>query len=294
MKIYDCITYFNEKTLFELRLNILNNFIHRFIVVEATYTHSGKPKKLNFNINNYPKFKDRIIYVVLNDLPNNIKYPLDSNKRFNSIQRIAHQRNKILDSIKDANDDDIVIYSDSDEIPNLNNLNFKEINEKFIIFKQKLFYYKLNLELKLIPWYGSRACKKKYLNNINYLRNLKPKKYSWWRFDTLIRKNKERNVKIINNGGWHFSQIMNSKQIQTKFLNDEHHDEYELNKLSDKKIKDMLRNKYIIYNHLADKKELNQKWNNKIKLTLVNLNILPAYIKNNVKKYKKFIAKKFN
>ena len=87
---------------------------------------------------------------------------------------------------------------------------------------------------------------------------------------------------------------MNSKQIQTKFLNDEHHDEYELNKLSDKKIKDMLRNKYIIYNHLADKKELNQKWNNKIKLTLVNLNILPAYIKNNVKKYKKLIAKKFN
>ena len=56
----------------------------------------------------------------------------------------------------------------------------------------------------------------------------------------------------------------------------------------------MLRNKYIIYNHLADKKELNQKWNNKIKLTLVNLNILPAYIKNNVKKYKKLIAKKFN
>jgi beta-1,4-mannosyl-glycoprotein beta-1,4-N-acetylglucosaminyltransferase len=291
MKIYDCITYFNEKTLFELRLNILNNFIHRFIIVEATYTHSGKPKKLNFNINNYPKFKDRIIYVVLNDLPNNIKYPLDNNKRFNSIQRIAHQRNKILDSIKDANDDDIIIYSDSDEIPNLNNLNFTEINEKFIIFKQKLFYYKLNLELKLIPWYGSRACKMKYLNNINYLRNLKPKKYSWWRLDTLIRKNKERSVKIINNGGWHFSQIMNSKQIQTKFLNDEHHDEYELNKLSDKKIKDMLRNKYIIYNHLADKKELNQKWNNKVKLTLVNLNILPAYIKNNFKKYKRLIAK---
>ena len=80
----------------------------------------------------------------------------------------------------------------------------------------------------------------KYLNNINYLRNLKPKKYSWWRFDTLIRKNKETSVKIINNGGWHFSQIMNSKQIQTKFLNDEHHDEYELNKLSDKKIKQIV------------------------------------------------------
>jgi beta-1,4-mannosyl-glycoprotein beta-1,4-N-acetylglucosaminyltransferase len=292
MKIYDCITYFNEKTLFELRLNILSKFIYRFIVVEATYTHSGSPKKLNFNINNYPKFKDRIIYIVLNDLPNNIKHPLKNYKRFNSIQRIAYQRDKILDSIKDANENDIIIYSDSDEIPNLNNLNFNKINQKFIIFKQKLFYYKLNLELKLMPWYGSRSCKKKYLNNINHLRNLKPKKYSWWRFDTLIRKNKERSVKIINNGGWHFSQIMNSKQIQNKFLNDEHHDEYELNKLTDKKIKDMLKNKYIIYNHLADKKDLNKKWNNKIKLTLTNLNFLPTYIRNNFRKYKTLIAKK--
>jgi len=292
MKIYDCITYFNEKTLFELRLNILSKFIYRFIVVEATYTHSGSPKKLNFNINNYPKFKDRIIYIVLNDLPNNIKHPLKNYKRFNSIQRIAYQRDKILDSIKDANENDIIIYSDSDEIPNLNNLNFNKINQKFIIFKQKLFYYKLNLELKLMPWYGSRACKKKYLNNINHLRNLKPKKYSWWRFDTLIRKNKERSVKIINNGGWHFSQIMNSKQIQNKFLNDEHHDEYESNKLTDKKIKDMLKNKYIIYSHLADKKDLNKKWNNKIKLTLTNLNFLPTYIRNNFRKYKTLIAKK--
>ena len=62
MKIYDCITYFNEKTLFELRLNILDKFIYRFVVVEANYTHSGNPKKLNFNINDYPKFKDKIIY----------------------------------------------------------------------------------------------------------------------------------------------------------------------------------------------------------------------------------------
>ena len=58
MKIYDCITYFNEKTLFELRLNILDKFIHRFVVVEANYTHSGNPKKLNFHIKDYPKFKE--------------------------------------------------------------------------------------------------------------------------------------------------------------------------------------------------------------------------------------------
>jgi beta-1,4-mannosyl-glycoprotein beta-1,4-N-acetylglucosaminyltransferase len=289
MKIYDCITYFNEKTLFELRLNILNKFIHRFVVVEANYTHSGNPKKLNFNINDYPKFKDKIIYIPLTKSPKNIKRPLKNFKRLNSILRIAYQRNEILKFIKCAQNNDIIIYSDSDEVPNLNKLDFNKIKEKFIIFKQKLFYYKLNLELKSVPWFGSRACKKKYLVDINRLRNLKPKKYSWWRFDTLVKPNKEKSVKIIKNGGWHFSQIMNAKQIQIKFLNDEHHDEYEVNKLKYRKIKDMIRKKYIIYDHYADQKNLKKKWNNKIFLTKVSTNQLPIYIKKNLKKYRSLI-----
>jgi beta-1,4-mannosyl-glycoprotein beta-1,4-N-acetylglucosaminyltransferase len=290
MKIYDCITYFNEKTLFELRLNILNDFVHRFIVVEANYTHSGKPKKLNFNINDYPKFKKKIIYIAIKKSPKNIKYPLDDFKRFNSIQRIAYQRNAILKSIKSASSDDIIIYSDSDEIPNLNNLNFDEIKEKFLIFKQNLFYYKLNLELKSVSWYGSRACKKKYLNNIDHLRNLKPKKYQWWRLDTIFNSYKKRSVKIIENGGWHFSQIMSPKQIQEKFLNDEHHDEYELNKLKFKKIKEMIEKKYIIYNHYVDKKNLKEKWNNRIYLTKVSIYNLPIYIQNNLKKFRNLLS----
>ena len=291
MKIYDCITYFNEKTLFELRLNILDKFIYRFVVVEANYTHSGNPKKLNFNINDYPKFKDKIIYVPLIKSPKNLKRPLKNFKRFNSIQRIAYQRNEILKFIKDAENNDIIMYSDSDEIPNLNNLDFNKIKEKFIIFKQKLFYYKLNLELKSVAWYGSRACKKKNLIDINHLRNLKPKKYPWWRLDTLIKPNKERSVKIIKNGGWHFSQIMNPKQIQIKFLNDEHHDEYELNKLKYKKIKDMIKKKYIIYDHHADQKNLKKKWSNKIFLNSINTNQLPFYVKKNLKKYRSLISK---
>jgi beta-1,4-mannosyl-glycoprotein beta-1,4-N-acetylglucosaminyltransferase len=290
MKIYDCITYFNEKILFELRLNILNDFIHKFIVIEANYTHSGKPKKLNFNINDYPKFKKKIIYVAIKKSPKNIKYPLEDFKRFNSIQRIAYQRNEILKSIKSANNEDIIIYSDSDEIPNLNNLNFDKIKEKFLIFKQNLFYYKLNLELKSVSWYGSRACKKKYLNNIDHLRNLKPKKYQWWRLDTLFNSYKKRSVKIIENGGWHFSQIMTPKQIQEKFLNDEHHDEYELNQLKFKKIKEMIEKKYIIYNHNVDKKKLKEKWNNRIYLTKVSIYNLPIYIQNNLKKFKNLLS----
>jgi beta-1,4-mannosyl-glycoprotein beta-1,4-N-acetylglucosaminyltransferase len=290
MKIYDCITYFNEKTLFELRLNILDKFIHRFVVVEANYTHSGNPKKLNFNINDYPKFKDKIIYIPITNSPKDIKLPLKNFKRFNSIQRIAYQRNEILKFIQNVGSNDVIIYSDSDEIPNLKNLDFNKLKDKFIIFKQKLFYYKLNLELKLVPWYGSRACKKKHLVDISHLRNLKPKKYPWWRFDTFIKPNKERSVQIVEKGGWHFSQIMNPKQIQTKFLNDEHHDEYELNKLKYEKIKDMIKNKYIIYDHSADQKDFKKKWNNKVFLTRININQLPIYIKRNLKKYRNLIS----
>ena len=290
MKIYDCITYFNEKELFKLRLNILDKFIYRFIVIETNYSHSGKAKKFNFNINNYTKFKNKIIYIPITEKPKNIKKPLKNFKRFNAIQRIEFQRNQILNSIKYANDNDIIIYSDSDEIPNLENLNFNKLKERFIIFKQKLFYYKFNLELKSVTWYGSRACKKKHLVDINYLRNLKPKKYPWWRFDIIFKPNKHRSVKIINNGGWHFSQIMSPKQLQTKFLNDEHHDEYELNKLKYEKIKDMIKKKYIIYDHYADQKNLKKKWNSKIFLTKVNINNLPIYIKSNLRKYKSFIC----
>ena len=63
MKIYDCFTYFDEKMLLNFRLNYLNNYVDKFVISEANYTHSGKPKKLNFNINDYPKFKDKIIYI---------------------------------------------------------------------------------------------------------------------------------------------------------------------------------------------------------------------------------------
>jgi len=290
MKIYDCFTYFNEKMLLKFRLNYLSNYVDKFVIAEANYTHSGNPKKLNFNINDYPKFKDKIIYIPLNKKPKNLKYPVKDFKRFNSIQRIAYQRNEMLKFIKCANNNDIIIYSDSDEIPNLHNLNFNTIKEKFIIFKQKLFYYKLNLELKSVPWYGSKACKKIDLIDINHLRNLKPKKYSWWRFDVLIKSNKERSVKIIKNGGWHFSQIMNPKQIQTKFLNDEHHDEYELNRLKYKEIREMVKKKYIIYDHSVDQKEFKKKWNNKIFLTKINSNKLPNYIKKNLKKYRSLIS----
>lgn len=293
MLIYDCITYFDEDVLLNFRLNCLNKYVDKFIVAEASYTHSGNKKKINFNINDYPLFKKKIHHIIIKENPKNIKLPENSFKRLNSISRIDFQRHAILKYLKEINssEEDVVIYSDSDEIPNLKNINLYNFREKILIFKQSLYYYKFNLELKSVTWYGSRACKIKDLKNISWLRNVKPKKYHWYRIDTYFKDNKERNIKIVENGGWHFSQLMKPKQIQYKFLNDEHHDEYELNPIKYNQIEEMVKKKYIIYDHSADQKELKKKWNNKIFLTQVALNKLPNFIRKNLKKYKNLISK---
>ena len=69
MKIYDCFMFFDEEMLLDLRLNIMNKYVDKFIITEATYMHSGKPKKLMFDINKFSKFKDKIIYIVVDDPP---------------------------------------------------------------------------------------------------------------------------------------------------------------------------------------------------------------------------------
>ena len=65
MNIFDCTTFFDEKLLMDVRFNVLNEHVSKFVVVESIYSHSGKKKGLNFNIDDYPKFKDKINYIVI-------------------------------------------------------------------------------------------------------------------------------------------------------------------------------------------------------------------------------------
>ena len=293
MKTIDCITYFNEPLLFELRLNILNNFVDEFIVCEAKYTHAGRKKELNFNINKYEKFKHKINYVVVDNEPEDLidvitaKGPKNLIYRINAQKRIFHQREAILKEVKKNNHDDWVIYSDSDEIPNLENLNLEKCNNKIVIFNQKLFYYKFNLCLADNNWFGSKACRIKDLISITHLRNVKTKKYSWWRLDTLFKKEKFIDLLIVQNGGWHFTEVKSPEEIYKKHINDEHHDEFELTGINLDDVKNMFKNGYIHYNHKADKKDLNKRWGKdvKVKLTKVNEESLPEYLIKNRKKY---------
>ena len=292
MKIIDCVTYFDEPMLFEVRKNILNKYVDIFLVIEARHTHSGKKKKLNFNINNYPDIKNKIIYLVIDNEPHDLiveEKLSSSQKRINSLKRINQSYDKALDFLRICSPDDIFILSDSDEIPNLEILNIKEINSKIILFKQKMFYSKFNLYYDLIPWFGSKACKIKNLISPSFLRYTKSKRYPFWRIDTWFSKVKHHSIHLIEDGGWHFTNIKPPEKIFEKYSNFGHHNEFEDNEIGIEDIKKMVLEKRVGYNHLADQRNPNKISLNSYKLKKLSIDQLPIEISSHKERYKEFI-----
>ncbi|MDC0052117.1 hypothetical protein OAJ47_00610, partial [bacterium] len=280
--------FFDEEMLLDLRLNVLDKYVDKFVISEATYKHNGEPKKLLFDINKFPKFKDKIIYVVadkenegLEKINNNDTENVKISKTIsNSYKREVNQENKIQEGILDADENDIIIMSDLDEIPNLENDDLKKINKKLIFFKQKMFYYKFNLLYEEMPWFGSKACKKKYLISPHWLKWIKNKKYPWWRLDTLFSKKKYSNIHFVLDGGWHFTNIREAKDLQNKLLSFAHHFEFEQSGLKLDDIEKSIKEKTLMYNHSIDSKEKNKYGKGK-KLQTVHLNEIPKYISEN-------------
>ncbi len=293
MRVFDTTTFFEEKLMMDLRFNILDPFVDKFIVCEATFSHSGKKKEIKFDKKDFPKFEDKIVHIIINEDPVEKTYNQNDNSNFlrqNSIKRIETQRNYIGKALEDADKNDYIIYSDNDEIPDLSKIDFKSNKAKIILFKQKLFYYKFNLAYPKIDWFGSKSCKLKDLKNISWLRNIKNRKYNLFRLDTLFSKMKYTNLKIIEDGGWHFTNLKTPEELLRKYLNDEMHSEFELKNDDLKAIEYKIKNKFINYDHLLDTKSSNEKkQNNRFDLTKVNLDILPNYILNNLEKYKSWI-----
>ncbi len=295
MKIYDCFQFFDENMMLDLRLNILNEYVHKFIIVENAFMHSGKKKNPVFNINNFPKFKDKIVYILVDKLPQglhdieNIKDPDEKgNRTIDNTLMIEHnQRNSILKGLIDANEDDLIIVSDVDEIPNLANNNFNKVNKKLIQFKQKMYYYKFNLRYTTKPWFGSKACAKKNLILPQWLRDTKERKYPLWRIDILFSKMKYNSIYHVENGGWHFVNIKTPEEIEKKLNNFGHHAEYKESGLNLNDIKNMINNKRAVYDYHADMR--GYKWSGKEVLNKCNLSELPEYINNNINKYSNWI-----
>ena len=289
MKIIDCTTYYSEDLMLDVRFNILNDYVSKFVIAESKFSHSGKEKPLNFDINNFSKFKDKIKYLVIENEPSGINKNNDSTsvKRMNSLLRINQSYDFMMSAIKDESDNDLICLSDNDEIPNFESESFKKSNKDIFIFKQLFFYYKFNLFYDLMPWYGTKACKKKKLISLSWLRNLKNKQYPFWRFDTLFSKTKQTNLQIVENGGWHFTNLKTAEEIHTKLSNFGHHNEFDVSGVTVKDIQECIDNRIVNYNHQADQSEDN-KYTANYKLQLIEDKILPKYLINNKQNFKEW------
>ncbi|MDC0433783.1 hypothetical protein OAL89_02485 [Pelagibacteraceae bacterium] len=265
MAIYDCFQYFDEDHVVNLRLNILDQYVDYFVISESTKTHQGKDKKINFDIKKFSKFKKKIKFIVA-DYKESINF---KNHMGGESPIEQHQRNSLIKGIEDASSEDLIILSDSDEIPDLTKLNEIKDNKKIIAFSQKMFMYKINLQnIDESNWIGSKITMKKNITTMQSLRNLKFKKYPFWRID-------KYNLQTIN-GGWHFSFLQTPEQILNK-IKSFSHGEFNINNVNEKIIEEkILKNEDIFGRGITLKKTpLDSSY--------------PSYILENKEKFSKWI-----
>ena len=295
MKIFDCFMYFDEAVVLDVRLNVLNDYVDYFVIVESKFTHKGDKRDLKFNPDKFKKFKDKIIYLVYDEVPSKVKevkpeYNEDDKSGhyiLNAAYRENGQRNYIYEGLTKANDEDLILISDVDEIPNLPATNIKNIKQKIILFKQDMFYYKFNLTIPNFKWTGTKACRKKDLIDPQWLRNIKDRKYQWFRLDTYFSNNKYSNIKIIEDGGWHFSNIKTAKEIKHKLKSYLHHREFDEQPLTTTQIEEIIKNKKAIYDLKVDKTV--NKVGSGSKLDKFEIKKLPQYIQENKDIYKEWL-----
>jgi len=297
MKIFDCFMFYDEDLLLDLRLNILDQHVDFFVIVESKYFHNGKERQLKFDIKKYKQFENKIIYIVHKNEPAGIhKVNKEDDEGIKSYKLItnAHlrendQRNHISQGLNNATDNDLILISDVDEIPNFESINLEKIKNQLIFFEQSLFYYKLNRYLPNFIWYGTKGCKKKYLKSPQWLRNIKSKKFLFWRLDTLFSDTKYINKYFINDGGWHFSNLKNAEDIELKLKSYLHHRDYEVEELGAKKINELIKNNQTIYDMFGDKTSKKYGDDKRKKLEKYEFSNLPEFIKLNKDKLKEWI-----
>jgi len=190
MKIFDCFTFFNELELLQLRFMTLYNIVDYFIIVEAGTTFTGKKKEFVFENNRtmFEKYLDKVIYLKIEALP-----------FLDAWSNEYYSRDYMKNGLTSASDEDYVLLSDVDEIPNPVAILFG-INNKMESFKceQKLCYYYINC-LFNNPWHGTVATKKKYITSMS-----------------MLRKTRGGISNVVKEGGWHYSFLGDVGKIKLK------------------------------------------------------------------------------
>ena len=271
MKLIDCFMYFDEDLVLEIRLNTLANVVDEFIIAEATKDHAGRNKKLNFDIKKYPNFKDKIKYLIIDDLPIDVK-----TKKVNwheNHYRDQFQRNALERGYSKYDKDDLIIISDIDEIPDPNKIKEFDIKNKYACFLQKNFQSKINLQnMSDGFWPGTKICQKKNLKSPQWLRNIKIKKKPFWKIFS------DKQPQLIKDAGWHFSFLKKPDSIIKK-IRSYSHQEFNSSKFVDiKKIEERIFKGEDLFER-------------KIKYDIVDLDkTFPEYIIKNRTKLKDWIA----
>ena len=270
MKIIDCFMYFDEDLVLDIRLNTLYNKVDKFIIAEATKNHAGQDKKLNFKIENFLKFKDKIHYLVIDDLPTDVASPKKG--WHENHMRDQFQRNALERGYKEFNDEDLIMISDIDEIPNPEKIKEFNVKNKYACFLQKNYQSKINLlNMTESDWAGTKICKKKYLKSPQWLRNIKIKKKPFWNFFS-------NKLQLISDGGWHFSFLKDPDSIRDKIVSYSHQ-EYNTEEFTDIN---------LIKKKIVKGEDLFRR---NIKYKKVSLDeSFPSYITENKAKFKKWMA----
>ncbi len=272
--VYDSFQFFNELDILRLRMNVLKDVVDYFVISESTVTFSGDPKPLYYNENKemFKEFEHKIVHNIVDDTP------MDCN----AFMRDHHQKCAVARGLKDCKSDDIVIFSDVDEIPNPDTL--KELlpnveDGKIYMLAQRLFYCYLDMEevsgnllsvtgefdgVEKKQWLGTKVCKYSVLDS----------------YTTEELRNKEQKAIGVRvpNGGWHFSYMGGGKKQSTadrvKYkIKSAAHQEYN--------------NRHILWNVRKNIKNMQDIFGRDSKLQLVEIDeTYPKYLRDHLDEYK--------
>ncbi len=272
--VYDSFQFFNELDILKLRMNVLKDVVDYFVISESTVTFSGDPKPLYYNENKemFKEFEHKIIHNIVDDTP------MDCN----AFMRDHHQKCAVARGLKDCKPDDIIIFSDVDEIPNpdtLRELLPKVEDGKIYMMAQRLFYCYLDMEevsgnllsvtgefddVDKKQWLGTKVCRYSVLDN----------------YTTEELRNKEQKAIGVRvpNGGWHFSYMGGGKKQSTadrvKYkIKSAAHQEYN--------------NRHILWNVKKNIKNMQDIFGRDSKLQLVEIDeTYPKYLRDHLDEYK--------
>ena len=259
--IYDCFNFFNELDILEIRLNTLSEVVDKFILCEATVTHTNQPKPLFYAKNKarFKKFEDKIIHVVVDDSPDvNVPWII-----------INHQMSVVTRGLKKCNPkpNDTILISCVDEIPKPERIaEWKDKPEKHKVFMQELSYYYLNCIDYTIEgkWDGTRMFLYKDLQTYQ---------------SPYIARFTKPDV-LIPDGGWHFSYVGDVKKIQYK-LTATAHQEYNNDKFNTPE---------HIKKAISEGKDFLDFGR---KFRIADLSEMPKYVQENKKKFKNILIERF-